>query len=220
MLELVIGLFIFAVGMLSLASLQGQLLRSQADAAVRSVATNIAEEQVEFLHGFGLIDNNPDNLIPAYTDIVDKTFSVTRGNAEFLVDIQVTDYYYNILTDRFSTTNLDDLKVSDFKDTTITSGVAGLRATDIQVEGDGAFCNRSPDGYACEFPESATDVTLKIYNYKKKSTILAACSLTLTTISSGTDATGRGFTYFSLSPSPALSTVIDHDISIQADSCS
>jgi len=53
MLELVIGLFIFAVGMLSLASLQGQLIRSQADAAVRSVATNIAEEQVEFLHGFG-----------------------------------------------------------------------------------------------------------------------------------------------------------------------
>ena len=119
MLELVIGLFIFAVGMLSLASLQGQLIRSQADASVRSVATNIAEEQVEFLHGFGLIDNNPDNLIPAYTDIVDRSFTVTRGNVNFLVDVQITDYYYNLSTDRFSTTNSETLKVSDFKDATI-----------------------------------------------------------------------------------------------------
>lgn len=119
MLELVIGLFIFAVGMLSLASLQGQLVRSQADAAIRSVATNIAEEQVEFLHGFGLIDNNPDNLIPAYTDIVDRSFTVTRGNVNFLVDVQITDYYYNLSTDRFSTTNSEILKVSDFKDATI-----------------------------------------------------------------------------------------------------
>ena len=60
LLELVIGLFIFGVGMLALASLQGQLIRSQADAAVRSVATNIAEEQIEYFHGFGLIDSDPD----------------------------------------------------------------------------------------------------------------------------------------------------------------
>ena len=38
LLELVIGMFIFSVGMLALAALQGQLTRSQVDASVRSVA--------------------------------------------------------------------------------------------------------------------------------------------------------------------------------------
>jgi len=135
MLELVIGLFIFAVGMLSLASLQGQLVRSQVDAAVRSVATNIAEEQVEFLHGFGLIDNDPDNLIPAYTDIIDGSFTVTRGNVDYLVDIQVTDYYYNLSTDRFSTTNSESVLVSDFKDATVNvswGATPGFRISESQ----------------------------------------------------------------------------------------
>jgi hypothetical protein len=115
LLELVIGLFIFTTGMLALAALQGQLTRSQADAAVRSVATNIAEEQIELMRGFGLIDNDPDNSIPAYTDILDQTLSVTRGNLDFTVSIAVTDYYYDLDSDSFSTTNADSLAVSDFK---------------------------------------------------------------------------------------------------------
>ena len=102
----------------------------------------------------------------------------------------------------------------------ITSGVAALKATDIQIEGGKAECNRLPDGYACELSSSETDVTLKVFNYKKVGTILAACSATLVRTSSGTDADGRGFAYFSLSPSPALDTTISHDISIQADGCS
>ena len=119
LLELVIGLFIFSTGMLALASLQGQLTRSQADAAVRSVATNIAEEQIELVRGFGLIDNDPDNSIPFYTDIQDRTFTVSRGNVDYVVSLQVEDYYYDLSTDQFSTANPDNLLVSDFKDTTI-----------------------------------------------------------------------------------------------------
>jgi len=103
---------------------------------------------------------------------------------------------------------------------TITSGVAALKATDIEVEGGGANCNRLPDGYACELPSSATDITLKVFNYKKAGLILAACSVTLSQTSSGVDADGRGFAYFNLSPSPALDTIISHDISIQAGGCS
>ena len=101
----------------------------------------------------------------------------------------------------------------------ITSGVTGLRATDIEIEGSQAYCNRTPNGFACEFLSTSTDVTLKVYNYKKQGETLAACSSTLTTLSSGTDANGRGFTYFSLSPSPALDSAVSHDISIQSDSC-
>ena len=142
LLELVIGLFIFSAGMLALASLQGQLTRSQADAAVRSVATNIAEEQIESLRGFGLIDNDPDNTIPAYTDIQDRSFTVTRGNMDYTVNIQVEDYFYDLVTDRFTTSNPDDLLVSDFKETRVSvswgdtpdfriSETQGISATDI-----------------------------------------------------------------------------------------
>jgi prepilin-type N-terminal cleavage/methylation domain-containing protein len=119
LLELVIGLFIFATGMLALASLQGQLTRSQADAAVRSVATNIAEEEIESMRGFGLIDDDPDSSIPAYSDIQDRSFTVSRGNMDYTVTIDVTDYYYDLVSDRFGTDNPDNLLVSDFKDVNI-----------------------------------------------------------------------------------------------------
>jgi hypothetical protein len=101
----------------------------------------------------------------------------------------------------------------------IMSGVAGLKATDIEIESSQAYCNRSPDGYVCEFSSSSTDITLKVFNYKKQNAILAACSPTLSAISSGTDANGRGFTYFNLSPSPALDPTASHDISIQTGGC-
>ena len=135
LLELVIGLFIFAVGMLALASLQGQLTRSQADATVRSVATNIAEEEIELLRGFGRIDTDPNNLIPAYADIQNRTSSVSRGGIDYVTVIQVTDYYYDVTTDRFSTTNPEQLLVSDFKDVTINvswGSTPGFRISDSQ----------------------------------------------------------------------------------------
>jgi type II secretory pathway pseudopilin PulG len=116
LLELVIGMFIFAVGMLALASLQGQLTRSQVDASVRSVAANIAEEQIEVMRGFGLIDDDPGNTIPAYSDIRSRTFTVPRGNVDYVVTMQVTDYYYDPVTEQFGTSNPEQLKVSDFKD--------------------------------------------------------------------------------------------------------
>lgn len=131
LLEVVIGLFIFSAGMLALASLQGQLTRSQADATLRSVATNIAEEQIESMRGFGLIDNNPLNSIPAYSDIQDKTFTVSRGNMDFTVNIEVTDYYYDLSADRFSTANPENLQVSDFKDASVN--VSWSNAPDFRI---------------------------------------------------------------------------------------
>lgn len=135
LLELVIGMFIFSVGMLALASLQGQFTRSQVDASVRSVATNIAEEQIEFIRGFGLIDNDPDNLIPAYEDIQNRTFTVTRGHLDYVVIMRVADYYYDPATDLFSTSNTGQLKVSDFKEATVNvswGDTPGFRISDSQ----------------------------------------------------------------------------------------
>jgi len=131
LLEVVIGLFIFTTGMLALAALQGQLTRSQADAAVRSVATNIAEEQIELVRGFGLIDNDPDNSIPAYTDIQDRSLTVSRGNIDFAVTIDVTDYYYDLVSDSFGTAIPDSIGVSDYKN--VTFDVSWGETPDFQI---------------------------------------------------------------------------------------
>ena len=103
---------------------------------------------------------------------------------------------------------------------TIVSGVNGLKASDISVEGSNANCNRTPNGYACEFSGTATPVTLKVYGYKKAGLTLAACSATMSQTSSGTDANGRGFAIFDLYPSPPLDGTVSHDISIQEGACS
>jgi hypothetical protein len=99
----------------------------------------------------------------------------------------------------------------------ISSGVPGLKATDIQVEGDQASCNRLPDGYVCEFSGAAEGVTLKVFNYKKQTLALAACSTTLTKLFGGVDADGRGFAFFDLSA--ALDSTASHDVSIQEGTC-
>jgi type II secretory pathway pseudopilin PulG len=135
LLELAIGLLIFSIGMLALASLQGNLTRSQADASVRSVATNIAEETIELIRGFGRIDADPAGLIPAYADIRNRAATVSRGGIDYTVMTAVTDYYYDLASDGFGTGNPDNLLVSDFKEVTVTvswGSTPGFRISDSQ----------------------------------------------------------------------------------------
>ena len=54
-LDVLLGIVIFVVGMLALASLQGNLTRSTAEGNARTVATNIAEEMIEQLRVFGAL---------------------------------------------------------------------------------------------------------------------------------------------------------------------
>lgn len=119
LLEVVIGMFIFAVGMLALASLQGQLTRSQADAALRSVATNIAQEAIEDLRAFGRLDADPAGQIPAYADITSGVSTINRGGLSFEMVTEVTDYYYDPATDSFGTGNPQELVISDFKEVSV-----------------------------------------------------------------------------------------------------
>ncbi len=125
LLEVVIAIAIFAIGMLALASMQGSLTRSSADGNLRTVATNIAERTIEDLRGFGRIDLdlNPDLTlrIPAYAGIVDKPSEEVWAaensvvGLSFIRTIEVTDYYYVIANDNFSTTAPTGEVVSDFK---------------------------------------------------------------------------------------------------------
>ena len=47
LVEVLVGILIFAVGMMALAQLQGNLAKNSGDANARTVATNVAEEIIE-----------------------------------------------------------------------------------------------------------------------------------------------------------------------------
>lgn len=119
MLEVLLAIVIFVVGMLALAHLQGNLSRSSGDANTRTVATNIAEELIEQMRSFEQIKS--ETGVEAYNDIVTDTRTITRGGVEFTADITVEDWFFK--ADRVTVTKNTgdpdladrDLSVSDFK---------------------------------------------------------------------------------------------------------
>lgn len=113
LIEVLVGIVIFALGMMALAQLQGSLARNSSDAAARTLATNIAEETIEAARNFSRITSN--GVDPAYNDIVDGTRAVTRGGQTFTVATDVTDYYYDPDTEGFTTTAPVGAARSDMK---------------------------------------------------------------------------------------------------------
>ena len=92
LIEVLIGILIFAVGMMALAQLQGNLAQNSGDANARTVATNIAESVIEQARSFSII--TPDGTNHAYNDITGGTSTVDKSGVRFLVNTAVTDYYY------------------------------------------------------------------------------------------------------------------------------
>jgi len=105
-LEIMIGIFIFVVGLLALSSLQGALTRAMADAKVRTTAANIAERTIEESRGFSRIESdtvNPKGWF-AYNDIVSADTTEVVNGVTYSIDLDVIDHYYNIAGDNFTTT--------------------------------------------------------------------------------------------------------------------
>jgi type II secretory pathway pseudopilin PulG len=115
LLEVLVGIVIFAIGMLALTQLQGGLARSAGDATTRTVAINIAEDAIERQRGFSRVTKDPDGIEPAYLDIEPMQYTVTRGGIDYNVDVQVTDYWYDRPSQLFTTTEPLVAAVSDFK---------------------------------------------------------------------------------------------------------
>jgi prepilin-type N-terminal cleavage/methylation domain-containing protein len=114
LLEVLIAIAIFAIGMLALASLQGSLTRAGSDANLRTAATNIAERTIEEFKGFGVIDSGLG--VPAYNDIVDAgPVNIVEGGITYSREIDVTEYYYDLPNDNFTDTAPAGIAVSDFK---------------------------------------------------------------------------------------------------------
>lgn len=144
LLEVVIAIGIFAIGMLALASLQGSLTRSSADANLRMVAANIAERTLEDLRAFSRIDVDPAGLEKAYGDIQGPASDiVTDGGISFRRTINVSDYFFVKEQDNFlSTEELAEagidlgVSVSDFKlvDVNVSWGVLSTDNAGFQLD--------------------------------------------------------------------------------------
>ena len=81
LIEVLVGILIFAVGMMALAQLQGNLAQNSGDANARTVAMNVAESVIEEARSF-----TTDGAKYAYSDIVGGTRTIEKSGAQFLVN--------------------------------------------------------------------------------------------------------------------------------------
>ena len=115
LIEVLIGMVIFAVGMLALASLQSGLARNSGDSNARTVANNIAEEVIESFRTFSQTPTDPDGVFDAFEDIADSSSIIERGGVEYNVVSEVTDYYYDNTSSTFITTKPASVIFADMK---------------------------------------------------------------------------------------------------------
>lgn len=127
LLDVLLGIVVFAVGMLALASLQTNLTRSSIDSNARMVAVNMGEEIIERLRSFERVYTDPDGNAYAFEDIdIDYvgTFAGDRGGLKYKVvpdESKVYGYTFNENgTDVTVTEPLDPTKEYDFKRVELT----------------------------------------------------------------------------------------------------
>jgi prepilin-type N-terminal cleavage/methylation domain-containing protein len=137
LLEVLLAIVIFVIGMLALAHLQTNLTRSSTDANTRTVAANVGEELLETLRSFRRVSTDPDGVLFAFADIddayVDRT--VPRGGIDYTVTADVKGYNFN--SDKTAVTEIDPAvkgAVYDFKVVDLT--VAWDNNQEFQVDED------------------------------------------------------------------------------------
>ncbi len=115
LLDVVLSIAIFSIGVMAYAQFQANLSRAGMDARLRTMASNIAEETIETQRRFLRLEIDPGGTEPSYEDIKDETLTQQRGGINFTTVQTVTDYYWNKSTGSFSTTPPSGQVHSDFK---------------------------------------------------------------------------------------------------------
>jgi type IV pilus modification protein PilV len=134
LIEVLVGMVIFAVGMMALAALQSNLAKNSGDSNSRTVASNIAEEIIERVRGFSQITS--DGTAHAYNDITSEglTDTISRAGNVYVVTANVDDYFYDPATGNTTKTAPTGVAVSDFKVLELT--VAWNTDREFQVDED------------------------------------------------------------------------------------
>ena len=101
LLEIMIAILIISIGMAALANLQGKLTRYSAVAKQRTLAMNLAEQQIETMHSFyTMADTGADACVTSqsgFDDLetcVDGT-TVSAGNMQFDLTWAVSEFIQN-----------------------------------------------------------------------------------------------------------------------------
>ena len=141
LIEVLIGILIFAVGMMALAQLQSNLAQNSGDANARTVAMNLAESLIERDRTFAVLESNGTDY--AYEDI--QTVTGYRPDAgvygvQYTVDKVVTPYYH-VGDGTFDVTPPPGAAISDFKKIELTVtwnpiGEDGTAAREFSVDQD------------------------------------------------------------------------------------
>lgn len=96
---------------------------------------------------------------------------------------------------------------------TITSAVAGVQASDVEISASEAQCDRTNTGFECVVSAAANNPKLTVNNYQKNNVNLLGCSTMLVT--HGQEQSTNSWTRFYL---PSVTTS-NADIVIKKDSC-
>lgn len=115
LLEVLIAMGIFGFGILAFMQLQGQLNRTNLDARLKTMAANIAEEQIETQKRFTRLAADEEGLEFAYEDVASGNQTISRGGITFTINQTVTDYYWDSDSEQFTETAPAGAVFSDFK---------------------------------------------------------------------------------------------------------
>jgi len=115
LLDVVIAIAVFSIGVLAMAQYQTSLVRSNLDARLRTMASNLAEETIETQRRFVRLDHDSSGSQFAYSDIVDASSTRTFGGVDFSITQTVTQYYWSKANQQFETTPETSRPFSDFK---------------------------------------------------------------------------------------------------------
>jgi len=118
LLDVLLAIVIFVIGMLALASLQGNLTRSSIDANSRTVGTNMAEEILEQLRTYQQLTSATG--VDAYQDIATQTLTETRSGVAYTVGVTVEDWFFlpdgvTVTKDTGDLPSNQDTTISNFK---------------------------------------------------------------------------------------------------------
>lgn len=115
LLDAVIALAVFVLGVLAFAQFQTSLMRSNTDARLRTLASNVAEQTIETQRRFVRLDTDPEGNDFAYDDIGSRSETKSISGVNFMVEQKVTPYYWSSANQQFEATPDASRPYSDFK---------------------------------------------------------------------------------------------------------
>ena len=138
LIEVMIAVIVLAVGLLSLAALQGELFRAGAEAKARANAATIAQQVVEDARSFSFLSApDEDYELGTYGSLDSEDWEVTDvSGVDFTVDREVVRYRWNAAAGEFEINDADAYAVGvpEFKLVRVSVSGTDSNGNDKSVE--------------------------------------------------------------------------------------